>query len=286
MFAALRSQSIVSPLNGSVGRCLFSKCVVSVLFKQNMLEHAFSPIRRALIYEYCPCRANDLRRSSKKNAPALKHVLKKFFLKVHPDHFAQYPTIAKANEASFQELQSFLQHIAGANDGAMPPAKNTPLTFYAWAPEKHVNASSGAATPAPKLRKIAVNLRTTGGDCRHLITKTLTDMFEQANVQPPVFSWGEAYWNDSNVCALLTFVFYLQVLCVLVFLLMTGFFLFCILARSFRRSTSCVKNWPTRPKKARRKRRVSPPRRRSAPFTAAGASARAGSLPTRSNQSA
>ena len=133
-------------------------------------------------------------RVSKKNAPPLKAVLKKFFLKVHPDRYAQYPTIAKANEQSFALLQSFLQHISGsATDNMPPPAKSEMLVFYTWstAPKKE--------SEAPKLRKISVNLRTSGGDCPNMVAKTLTDLFAQASVEPSVFTWDEGYWNNGKV---------------------------------------------------------------------------------------
>jgi hypothetical protein len=121
-------------------------------------------------------------------------VLKKFFLKVHPDRYAQYPTIAKANEQSFALLQSFLQHISGsATDNMPPPAKSEMLVFYTWstAPKKE--------SEAPKLRKISVNLRTSGGDCPNMVAKTLTDLFAQASVEPSVFTWDEGYWNNGKV---------------------------------------------------------------------------------------
>jgi hypothetical protein len=136
-------------------------------------------------------------------------VLKKFFLKVHPDRYAQYPEISKTNNESFQSLQSFLQHISSVTENGAPPAKCQQLIFYTWAPQQqhhhhhqknshHVLTDPAQPEPAPKLRRIAVNLRTSGGDCRHLVYKTLTDMFGQADLATE-FSWGDAYWSDGKV---------------------------------------------------------------------------------------
>lgn len=92
----------------------------------------------------------------------------------------------------------------------MPPAKCQQLTFYTWAPqthhhpqhhhknEPHLANQPPPPEPAPKLRRISVNLRTTGGDCRHLVYKTLSEMFGQAELQKD-FSWGDSYWNDGKV---------------------------------------------------------------------------------------
>jgi hypothetical protein len=101
-------------------------------------------------------------------APPLNQVLKKFFLKVHPDRFSNEPEAKGINEKSFMALQvralgvascrcgavgvsccfenlngvpmqSFLQEIKATKDNTFPESRTQQLVFFVW--------DNGVSTP-------------------------------------------------------------------------------------------------------------------------------------------
>ena len=132
-----------------------------------------------------------------------KTMLKRFYLKVHPDKFAQYPAISESNNESFQKLQSFFEELAEAVKGKrFPVSRAHSLVFYIWTTKGEL-VESGitipkaiANKPASQkvMRRLHTLLRTSGGDCKHMVQKTLAELFRKAGINDS-WVWEENYWK-------------------------------------------------------------------------------------------
>ena len=84
-------------------------------------------------------------------------------------------------------VQGLLSTVQKSRD-SHPPAAVRTLRFY-------LHTRSGG------LRQVAVLLRTTGGDCRRVVERSLADLFAQCGL-PRAFRWGEGAWGVLDSAAL------------------------------------------------------------------------------------
>eukprot|EP00298_Acanthocystis_sp_HF-20_P004277 c14620_g1_i1.p1 GENE.c14620_g1_i1~~c14620_g1_i1.p1 ORF type:complete len:213 (-),score=57.90 c14620_g1_i1:28-666(-) len=122
---------------------------------------------------------------SKVKLPLLSEVIRNFVRLVHPDRFANYPELHDVNQRSLMALNEFIQHIKTKvdDDHRYPAAAHQELTFY--------------VTTEQGIRKLPVVLKTTGGNCQHVIKSTFQSMFARCGL-PDDFEWDEAFWKENN----------------------------------------------------------------------------------------
>jgi len=113
--------------------------------------------------------------------PPLQHTLRKFYLKVHPDLFTHYPTQKHVNQESFSRFQAFLDDVRDKNT-APPRAGLHAYRFYLKTKDDGL------------FQEVALELRTTGGDCRNVVQRSLEGFFKQCGL-PEKFIWAEGDWN-------------------------------------------------------------------------------------------
>jgi len=113
--------------------------------------------------------------------PPLQHTLRKFYLKVHPDLFTHYPTQKHVNQESFSRFQAFLDDVRDKNT-APPRAGLHAYRFYLKTKDDGL------------FQEVALELRTTGGDCRNVVQRSLEGFFTQCGL-PEKFIWAEGDWN-------------------------------------------------------------------------------------------
>ena len=116
--------------------------------------------------------------------PMFKDVLKKFYLKVHPDTFGAFPELRAQNEESMQALNGLLQEIK-SGDGPYPERRTARLMFI-------VRMSSGEERDA--FMRVPFDIRTTGADCRHIMAESFHKLFKAVGL-PHTFHWGTEYWE-------------------------------------------------------------------------------------------
>lgn len=107
--------------------------------------------------------------------------MRKLAFLVHPDRFpgALAPQ-AEVNAVSLAALQGLLSTVQKSKD-SHPPAQIQRLAF-------HVHAQGGGT------RRVEVLLKTTGGNCRAVVEKSLAGLFAQLGL-PPSFRWGSGDWD-------------------------------------------------------------------------------------------
>ena len=136
-------------------------------------------------------RSNNNKRGAKASAttiaddaPLLSHTLRKLYFLVHPDRTAMHPEVSERNTESMSELTGFLDDITSAERTASTQTnrKMRRLDFYVPAEEPAVE--DAATTAAPQFRKVRLNLRDSGGDCRNAIRKQLSAFFGALNLRP------------------------------------------------------------------------------------------------------
>lgn len=104
--------------------------------------------------------------------PELKETLKRLFMKIHPDLFHREEEIRRTNDASFQALQEFLQGIRAIDlSEGYPPPRTQRLDFFL----RDAAANNG-------YRRVALVLRTTGGDCRSVVQRSLCSFFAECGL--------------------------------------------------------------------------------------------------------
>jgi hypothetical protein len=91
---------------------------------------------------------HDAAAKARTRVPQLKHTLRKFYLKVHPDLFGNYPAEKSINETSFALLSSILdinKAVEGTTHGFA--GKSVELIFFIMEAAK-AEAEADSATPA------------------------------------------------------------------------------------------------------------------------------------------
>lgn len=112
--------------------------------------------------------------------PPLQQTLRKFYLRVHPDLFTHHPTQKHVNQESFSRFQAFLDEVRDQTT-APPRAGLHAYRFYLKTKEEG------------KFQEVALELRTTGGDCRNVVQRSLEGFFKQCGL-PERFTWAESDW--------------------------------------------------------------------------------------------
>nr|CCA14046.1 conserved hypothetical protein [Albugo laibachii Nc14] len=128
-------------------------------------------------------RRKHLRKMKKDNLeeiPGLKTVLRKLYLRTHPDLFGQYPEHQRVNEESYKELMGILSTIESSQE--FPAARNLNLPFYLK------TATSGS------FKEVELKLRMTGGACHTIVEEALSTFFKECDL-PSAFKWEEGSWG-------------------------------------------------------------------------------------------
>lgn len=115
--------------------------------------------------------------------PLLQQTLRKFYLRVHPDLFTHYPKQKDVNQESFSRFQAFLDDVRD-KDTAPPRAGLHSYRFFLKTKEDG------------RFQEVALELRTTGGDCRNLVQRSLEAFFKECGL-PEKFVWAEGDWDYS-----------------------------------------------------------------------------------------
>ncbi|EGG20108.1 hypothetical protein DFA_07225 [Cavenderia fasciculata] len=109
------------------------------------------------------CTSSSSSSEEKKNTSKIKAIrstLKKFFLKVHPDLFYQYPDVKKTNDKSLRILQSFLEEIKNEK----MTTRSYSLQFY------YLDSESAGATEQSQIPHISVSFDIDSSNPRKLQT--------------------------------------------------------------------------------------------------------------------
>ena len=107
--------------------------------------------------------------------------MRKLAFLVHPDRFpGPLAAQAEVNAVSLAALQGLLSTVQKSKD-SHPPAQIQRLAF-------HVHAPGGGT------RRVEVLLKTTGGNCKAVVEKSLAGLFAQLGL-PPSFRWGSGDWD-------------------------------------------------------------------------------------------
>ena len=107
--------------------------------------------------------------------------MRKLAFLVHPDRFpGKLAAQAEVNAVSLAALQGLLSTVQKSKD-SHPPAQIQRLAF-------HVHASNGGT------RRVEVLLKTTGGNCKAVVERSLAGLFGQLGL-PPAFRWGSGDWE-------------------------------------------------------------------------------------------
>ena len=104
--------------------------------------------------------------------------------KVHPDLFASGPAGAsEVNDDSLKTIQGVLDAVTKSK--SIPDAGIKRLRFYV----RDESAPEGT-------RVVPFTFKTTGGDCRNLVARQLTQLFDAVGV-PSAFKWEPGDWEHS-----------------------------------------------------------------------------------------
>ena len=122
---------------------------------------------------------------SDESLPVFPNLLRNFYKKVHPDLLrAQSPMEADVNDSSMKELNGVLSSIKVY--GEHPPAMVKNITFYVRGYSDNGNGN--------ELKKVSLQLKTAGGDCKRLLMSTFQDFFGRTGVHSGPFRWGEEHF--------------------------------------------------------------------------------------------
>lgn len=100
---------------------------------------------------------------------------------VHPDRFPDAPDARDANAVSLSYLQGLLSTVQRARD-VHPPAAVQRLTFHLREGDPQ------------RIRVVQHVVRTTGGDCRAVVQRSLSELFSKCGL-PAEFRWGTGDWQ-------------------------------------------------------------------------------------------
>jgi hypothetical protein len=118
-------------------------------------------------------------KAAEPDVPELRATMRKLAFLVHPDRFSKLPAAAEENAVSLAALQGLLTTVQKQKDGH-PPASIQRLRFHVY--------ESGSQT-----RTVELLLKTTGGDCRSVVQRSLGQLFSSVGL-PPNFRWGTGDW--------------------------------------------------------------------------------------------
>ena len=123
--------------------------------------------------------------NSNGNVPQFSQLLKTFYLKAHPDLIrsvnSQY---SEENDNSFQQLNEVISSIKECN--SYPPQISKSLAFNLMNKDR-------------QFTKVNLIIKTPGGDCRKLLSKTFQDFFQSAGIYDGGrFAWGKEYFPDEK----------------------------------------------------------------------------------------
>ena len=105
--------------------------------------------------------------------------MRKLAFLVHPDRFSAAPHAAEENQESLSVLQGLLSTVQKSKD-SHPKAGIQRLRF-------HVHDGD-------RTRVVEQVLKTTGGDCRLVVERSLAELFTKLGL-PPSFRWGAGDWS-------------------------------------------------------------------------------------------
>lgn len=118
------------------------------------------------------------------DAPPLRDAMRALVRKVHPDLFASGPAGAsEVNDDSLKTIQGVLDAVTKSK--SIPDAGIKRLRFYV----RDESAPEGT-------RVVPFTFKTTGGDCRNLVARQLTQLFDAVGV-PSAFKWEPGDWEHS-----------------------------------------------------------------------------------------
>ena len=112
--------------------------------------------------------------------PELRTTMRRLAFLVHPDRFPDTPDAAAVNASSLSYLQGLLSTVQKARD-SHPPASVQRLKFHLRDGEQRV-------------RLVEHTVRTTGGDCRAVVQRSLGELFTKCGL-PADFRWGTGDWE-------------------------------------------------------------------------------------------
>lgn len=121
-----------------------------------------------------------------KGDPFFREVWRKFQLKVHPDLFAKYPELQKANSESLQKLQGILNECKSGSKcmTEILQPRTESLEFYLRTDKDNA------------FMRVPLTVRIPAGDCRNVLAASFATLFKQANL-PTRFHWGPEYWQST-----------------------------------------------------------------------------------------
>lgn len=119
--------------------------------------------------------------------PKFSNMIRQLYRKSHPDLLrASHPDFATINDQSMQVLNSVLTAIKTYNEFPPQIVKNMP--FYL--------KNAGSTT----LNCVDLNIRTAGGDCKKLITRTFETFFTESGISKDgKFTWDKEYFPTKTV---------------------------------------------------------------------------------------
>lgn len=118
------------------------------------------------------------------DAPPLRDAMRALVRKVHPDLFASGPAGAsEVNDDSLKTIQGVLDAVTKSK--SIPDAGIKRLRFYV----RDESAPEGT-------RVVPFTFKTTGGDCRNLVARQLTQLFDAVGV-PSAFKWEPGDWEHN-----------------------------------------------------------------------------------------
>eukprot|EP01134_Creolimax_fragrantissima_P005852 CFRG5852T1 len=110
---------------------------------------------------------------------------KQFLRCVHPDRMNRYTKQKKQNEASLQKLFSFIDEIK--SEESFPVKQHLVLPF-----------DIPQGRPG-QFKTVTLNIRTSGGDCRRVIEKSILKCFNESGVVGSELTWSDKYWNPKKM---------------------------------------------------------------------------------------
>ncbi len=123
-----------------------------------------------------------LKASDSSNLPQFTDLLKKLYMRSHPDLLrASDPEKAAINDSSMQVLNGILTTVKAQTE--FPTANLQTIPFY-------VRKSNS-------VELINLTLKTAGGDSRHQLARCFEDFFGRAGIAEGKFQWGKDYFSDA-----------------------------------------------------------------------------------------
>ena len=146
------------------------------------------------------------RGSKKPKKPLLKEVMRKFYIRIHPDLFQRYPIVAKTNEESFSSLMEFFNTL---KEGALPEKQTLDLPFFM------------RTKIEGKFDEVYLTISTSGGVCHNKVKKDLSAFFKGMNGFIALFDHSNFYHIKSSLktCSWHKSIVFIGLIQILTFLL-------------------------------------------------------------------